>query len=183
MKKTLKYNVPVAIIALVIIIALSLFLGTLRSVNSISRKVTAKYEVSHLKFGSPTADTGKLTGYTNQIIGIADAAGVDCTALREARDAFSVSSGSPFGLMGKYTALCSEEAIVYRQASLSELDEQTKKSLISYHTEFISTCQRLAKNTYYNDQAKTFNSAVRSFPASLFFGNREQAAVFSEANG
>ena len=178
MKKTLKYNVPAAIIALVVIIALSIFLGTLRSVNSISKKVTAKYEVTHLKYGSPQTDTGKLVGYADQIIGIAGAAGVDCGALRSARDAFAGACSAPFDLSQAYSVLRSEEAAVYGVASRSELTESAKNSLVSYHTEFISTCQRLAKNTYYNNQAKTFNSAIRSFPASLFFGNRKPAAVF-----
>ena len=178
MKKTLKYNVPVAITALVFVIILSMLIGTLRSVNSISKKVTAKYEVSHLKYGSPQTDTGKLVGYADQIIGIAGAAGVDCGALRSARDAFSGASATPFDLSQEYSVLRSEEAVVYGAASRCELSDSAEKSLVSYHTEFVSTCQRLAKNSYYNNQAKTYNSAIRSFPASLFFGDRKPAAVF-----
>ena len=177
MKKILRYNRPVAVIALVVIIALSVWLGGLRSVSSLKNKVQKAYFTDYSSGGCVADDMAKYLSYSQKILGIAEANGVHDEDFSSAVSAFADANDSPFTVSTVYEKLKKSADTVYNVLYASDLDSSVRNSLISYYYEMTSTSQRLANNTDYNKTARKYNSASVSFPAKLYCGS-EAAIVF-----
>lgn len=177
MKKFLKYNRPAAIIALVVIVVLSVWLGGMRSVSSLKKNVLKSYFTDYSSGGCAADDMARYLSYSQKILGIAEANGVRNEEYSSAVNAFADACDSPFTAAPVYEKLRKSADTVYNILYASNLDSSVRNSLISYYYEMTSTSQRLSNNSDYNKVARKFNSASTSFPANLY-GSNDTAVVF-----
>lgn len=181
MKKFFKYNRPVAIVSLVLIIFLSIWLGGLKSVNSLKKNVIKTYSVSGSTYVCAAEDISKYISYAEQLLGIAEANGVESKDFRSSLEELKESKSSPFDSARPYEKNKSAASVVYNtlyaKLYADESGRDTLNSLIGFYHEMVSVTQRLSENSRYNKAAKKFNSASLSFPASLFCGS-DTAVVF-----
>lgn len=172
MKNTIKYNRPLAFAALVIIVALSIVLGCVRTLSSLENRVDKLYSST-----KAMSDVTDLYGYASKIQAGAKAAGLDTAKLDDALEELSKTSSDPTALSDTVNAVFSESSILYSDISYSgKVADMT--SLTAYMAEIESTMMRLQNNTKYNEAALKYNRAIDSFPASVFALGRKSAAVF-----
>lgn len=172
MKNVIKYNRPLAFCVLVIVVALSLVVGCVRTLSSFENKVESLYEST-----KAMADINDLYGYASKIQAGAKAAGFDTAKLDEALEALAKNASDPTALGDTVSVIFSESSILYSDISYSG-KVADMNSLTAYMAEIESTMMRLQNNTKYNKAALDYNRAIRSFPASIFALGRNNATVF-----
>jgi len=172
MKNVIKYNRPLAFAALIIIVALSVVLGTFRTLSGFENKVDTLYTST-----KAMSDVSDLYGYAAKIVAGAKAAGLDTTKLDAALEELSKNSTDPRALGDCVNVIFSEASILYSDLSYSG-EAQDMTSLTAYMAEIESTMMRLKNNKEYNNAAIKYNSAIKSFPASLFALGKKSAVVF-----
>ncbi len=167
MKNIIKYNRPLACIVLVAVIVLSLVIGINRTISGYAGKVERLYDSTKV-----LSDLMDLHGYAAKISSVGSIAGVDTTQLEKALKALNDSIYDPTGLGNSVTEVYTQAGMVY-----ASVDADT--STIAYMREIDSVMMRLKHNEDYNSAAVKYNSAIKSFPASLFSLGRSSAAIFS----
>ena len=173
MKQFFKYNRAAAAGILAVIVLASLALGVTRSVHRLTDRVIAEY-------GSVQADLTKCCQHGRELCAIASAAGLDTAALSDALTALEAAPGPFDGAKTDADDVQYAAAAVYNRMLTAEIDETMMKSAKLYYAEVESDRMRMAKNEDYNDLARRYNDAIRSFPASLVADGRA-ADVFDGA--
>ncbi len=167
MKSIFKYNRPLAVIALVIVVTLALVVGPIRTLSSYESKLERVYDSS-----KAMSDLMDLHGYATKISSAGSIMGVDTAQLEKSLKALNDSIYDPTGLGNSVTEVYTQAGLVY-----AALDADT--STVAYMREIDSTMMRLKHNDSYNDAAEKYNSAIKSFPASIFALGKKAAPLFS----
>lgn len=178
MRKLLKYGRTAAIIALILVIPLSIFIGCNRTVSGLARDVRKAYENGG-DDGVAYADMKKFAGYAENLSAIAASNGLANETYEKALATLRTDAATPFS-----SSTAAEE--VYAQGSLlynkllteTEISEEQRNSAILYFAEMASARKRLANNDTYNDAARKYNDVLASFPAAFITVGRKSAVVF-----
>lgn len=170
-----KYNRTAAVIALVILVALCIPLGTIRSVSSLAGRVEDSFADTEAQ-----SDLKKYAAHAENFIAAYEAFCGSDPALRAALSAYRAVIDTPFLMTDELETLSSLAASAYYKASLltAEGSESLKNSLIAYYYEMQSDADRLARNTDYAKRADAYNRAISSFPASVLCPGRTPAVLF-----
>ena len=176
MKDFFKHNRIAAIIALVLIVALSTLIGVNRSMGSLAGELQTAYETGSDEYGSAAKDIKKFCSYFNELYGIVASAGIP---VPEYASELSELASSPFGKSGLVAQAYNDAANAYnRFINIPGLQETAANEAIRCFAELQSMQLRIKNNLTYNDAAKEYNKALGSFPASIFDFMHSPAAVF-----
>ena len=180
MKQFFRYNRAAAAVILAVIVLASLALGVTRSVHRLTDRVIAEYGGGDDEYGSVQADLTKYCQHGRELCAIAEAAGFDTAALSDALAVLEQSPGPFDGAKTGADAVQYAAASVYNRMLAAGIDETMMRSAKLYYTEAESDRMRMANNEAYNDLARSYNDAIRSFPASLV-SDGKTADVFDGA--
>ncbi len=172
---TLRHNRPLAVAALVLITALSLVLGTMRSVAALAAKTEKVYAKDSDKYGSPKADLPNIVKWAGDLnaISVATDSGDLTPEISALRDALS----SPVGQGDKALALYTAASAAYgRITANKDVSEAQRNSATLAFYDIRSTMERLKGNEDYHRAAEKYNSAIGAFPGSLL--GRKPAAEY-----
>lgn len=180
MKEFFKHNRGAAFCALAVIIVLSVFLGTLRSVNGLEKKVGKFYSDSTSKYVSVSSDLGKLRSYATDLFAVADAHGCADKDFSDALRNLSDVISSPFGQENAVKDLVTAANTAYRHLAAADgvSDAEMTTAKLNFY-DIDASFKRLINNSDYNKAAQKYNSAVNSFPASIIVVGKSDAAVFN----
>ena len=176
--KGLKNSRPFAAICLVAVIVLSVFGGGYRSVKKLEKKAYNAYYTDDAKYGDAEEDVKKLARYGSMLYTLCEACGCAEGELGSTVDAFDKAAGDPYLPAELYHSLFNLCTLSYNVLVNSSVSEQQKTSAKQYVYEMESTMRRLGNNGAYNDAAKKYNAAARSFPISLIVKNADLMIVF-----
>ncbi len=165
--KVIKYNIPLACIALVAVILFTLTFGVGRTVNGCYKDLTALYQST-----KASADIKDLQGYSAMIMSGAKSAGADVSALEAALSELGKVDTDPTRIEDSIDNVMTQTSLAY-----SYVDGDT--AMIAHMREVQSVMMRLKNNEQYNNAAAKYNKVIHSFPASLFSIGKGDAVNFS----
>ena len=174
----LKFNRPLAIAVMILLIAAAIPCGVLRSVSALERKTERIYAEGDERDGTVRTDLTKLAEYAQNLYAAAEP--LDCAdaAFAEALRAMQASLDTPM-TEDMLTPLMNAASLAYnRIMAHPTLTEAQKNSAILYFYEMDAIRARLRNNDAYADAAQKYNRAIDSFPASLFCGSKDKAMTF-----
>lgn len=179
MKDFFRHNIPAAVAALVLVIALALTLGVNRSVGKLADKVEELYVLEDDKYGAPQKDVNRFCGYLNELYSYAVLSGGDI-GLQKAAEELSGAADSPFIEGNRLQSAYETAYITYnRLLSAENTDEQQRSEIIYCFAELQAAMMRLKHNVPYNTAAAEYNEALRSFPAKVLDFTHSPAAVYN----
>ena len=119
---TLRHNRPLAVAALVLIVALSLVLGTMRSVAALAAKTERVYAKDSDKYGSPKADLTNIVKWAGDLnaISVATDSGDLTPEISALRDALSSPVGQGDKALALYTAASAAYGRITANKDVSE---------------------------------------------------------------
>ena len=176
----LKFNRPLAIAVMILVIAAAIPCGAIRSVASLESKVEKIYDAGDDRNGTVRTDLTRLADYGQNLYAIAEPLGCADAAFADAITALRSTIGSPM-TEDVLTPLMSAASLAYnRMMALPTLTEEQKNSAVLYFYEMDSTRLRLGNNEQYDAAAQKYNRAIESFPASLFCSGKDRAMLFAK---
>ena len=179
MKKFLKYNIPAAVIALLLVIALSVFGGVNRTAASLAGQISNAYlgdaDRGSGRYGDVRAS---VEAYLDGAERLAAKIG-DNGQLTETLEACGALRSAPFGDRNAFLALADAAGAAYHVfAGADGRDESALSGAKELYTELEALRKRLAGYTEYEEAAEQYNRTISGIPGRFLVFHRQEAVLF-----
>lgn len=179
MKKFLKYNIPAAVIALLLVIALSVFGGVNRTAASLAGQITRAY------LGDADRGSGRFGDVCASVKAYLDGAERLAAQIRDDGSLTAVLEASrelrsaPFGNRNAFLDLADAAGAAYHAfAGAAGQDENALSEAKALYTELEALKKRLAGYTEYEEAAERYNRTISGIPGRFLVLHRQEAVLF-----
>ena len=179
MKKFLKYNIPAAVIALLLVIMLSVFGGVNRTAASLAGQISSVYlgdaDRGSGRYGDVRAS---VEAYLDGAERLAAQIGDD-GRLTAALEACRELRSAPFGDRNAFLTLADAAGAAYHAfAGADGRDESALSGAKALYTELEALQKRLAGYTEYEEAAERYNRTISGIPGRFLVFHRQEAVLF-----
>lgn len=171
--KFFTHNRGAALAALIVIVALSLVLGTYRSVGALEKKTEAAFSESGgasdmAVFLDAASQVGAIW---RAVMGSDDTSATFDTLYNEAAVDYPIASGASAASLRYHVA------VMYNMLAAGDgMTDAQATTAKRYYYDMLNAWTMLCENSEYREAAKKYNNAISHFPANLC--QKKSAALF-----